>query len=194
MGCRFHEGIENRLQVKGRAADGLEHLACRGLIGQGLGEFVGAGLNLPIETSELLGRLINIRGQHSKLVPVGDGHLLCKVAGGNLPKMSFDRLNWPDQRPRDDVPKAKRQQDTGDGERNNNHSGGHVGPLRCIDGVNHVGLGQIDELVRQTFEAVGQWDDLCLNVARLVRPTGPNEVDDACHLSRELIVVLPNLA
>ena len=72
--------------------------------------------------------------------------------------------------------------------------GGHVGPLGCIDGVNHVGLGDIDELVRQTFEAVGQRDDLCLNVARLARPTGPNEVDDACHLGRELIVVLSDLA
>ena len=73
LGCRFHERIENRLQVKSRAADGLEHFAGRRLIGQGFGEFVGAGLNLLIEPSELLGCLVDVRGKRSKLVPIGDG-------------------------------------------------------------------------------------------------------------------------
>ena len=45
----FHQGVEDRLQVDGGPADGLEHVAGRGLVGQRLGELAGALLDLGFE-------------------------------------------------------------------------------------------------------------------------------------------------
>ena len=41
-GGRFGEGVEHRLQVEGRAADDLEHVAGRGLVFERLLEVAGA--------------------------------------------------------------------------------------------------------------------------------------------------------
>ena len=47
-GGRFGEGVEHRLQIEGRAADDLQHVAGRGLVFERLLEVVGASLQFAI--------------------------------------------------------------------------------------------------------------------------------------------------
>ena len=52
-----------------------------------------------IKPPELLGCLIDVRREHSELVPIGDRDLLGKVAGRDLAEMGLDLLDRLDQRP-----------------------------------------------------------------------------------------------
>ena len=57
------ERIEHRLQVEGRAADGLEHVADRGLLLQRFAQLFGACLHL-VEQSDVLDRDHGLVGEH----------------------------------------------------------------------------------------------------------------------------------
>ena len=73
--------------------------------------------------------------------------------------------------------------------------GGGVGPLGRLDRVHHVGLGDVDQLVRQPFQTIRQRHDLRqLRCPRFIPLAGADEVHHPCHLSRQAVIVLADLS
>ena len=72
---------------------------------------------------------------------------------------------------------------------------GGVGSLARRDAGEHLGLGEVDELVRQAFEAVGQRPRLRrLDRARLGDPSGAEQFGHPRDDAHEPVVRLPHLA
>ena len=105
---RLDQRIEHGLQVEGRSADHLEHFCGRGLLLERLGQFERSDLGLVVETAELPGCVVDVGGEHAELVAIGYFYILREVAGRNATKPRLDRLDRPDERPRNDVAQPER--------------------------------------------------------------------------------------
>ena len=87
-GGRFGEGVEHRLQIEGRAADDLEHVAGRGLVFEQFLEVAGALLQLAIGLGAG-------DGDDSLL---GEGLQQCDLAVGEAADLRTRQLHRADRR------------------------------------------------------------------------------------------------
>ena len=115
-----------------------------------------------------------------------------KVAGRNLAEPGFDLRDRTDQRPGDGVTEDECQHDAAERKAHNGPLRRGVGLIARLDARYHVGLGLVDQLVRQTLETIGQRRSLChLQLSCFRGTAGADQFHDLRHDIREPIVVLP---
>ncbi len=120
---------------------------------------------------------------------------LAEVAGGDLAKARLDLGDRPDQRPREDVAETQRQHDAAERQADHDPPRHLIGLLARLDPLEHVGLGDVDELVGQALETIGERPRLAqLQLARLGDLAGAGELDHLGHDRDEAVVVLPDAA
>ena len=101
------------------------------------------------------------------------------------------RVSGSDDRPREDVAEAERQDDAAERERDHDQARGVVGALARLDLLEHVGLGDVDQLIGQALEPVGERPRLAqLHRARLLDLPGARALDRPGHDRDEAVVVL----
>ena len=117
-----------------------------------------------------------------------------ELAGRDLAQPPRDLGQRPDDRPREDVAEAERQDDAAEREGDHDDARGVVGPLARLDPLEHVGLGDVDQLVGQALEPVGERPRLAqLHLARLVDLPGAGALDRPGHDRDEAVVVRAHL-
>ena len=125
-------------------------------VGQEL-RLVPAGvLKAPVELLEALARRVDVLRERAEFVAVTHRDLLRKVSGCNTIEALVDLLHRHDDRPGYGVAQRQRQDEAREGERDDIDARRFVCGSACVDPVHHVRLGPIDELVRQSFEPVGE--------------------------------------
>src|SRR3954453_9176142 len=108
-----------------------------------------------IETPQFLGPPVDVGRQCSEFVTVDDIDALGKVASSDLTEPGFDLGNRSNQRPGNCVSKDKCQDTATEREAYNGPLRGGVGLTARLDTCHHVGLGLVDQLVRETLKAIG---------------------------------------
>ena len=148
--------VQHRLQLGGRAADDVENFAARGLLLERLAEFLRALLDLLIEAAQLLAGAVDVGGERAQLVAVPDIDPSGELAARDPAQPRRDLGQRPDDRPREHVAETERQHDAAKRERDHDEARGVIGPLARLDPLEHVGLGDVDQLVGQALEPVGE--------------------------------------
>ena len=140
----------------------------------------------------MLGRPVDVGRQGAEFVPIDDIDAVGKVAGGNLAEPSFNLGDRSNQRPGDGVTKDERQHTAAQRK-------AHDSPLRCgvgliarLDAGYHVGLGLVDQLVRETLKTIGQRRSLCdLQFSCFRGTAGADQFQDIRHDIRKPVVLIP---
>ncbi len=147
-----------------------------------LAEFLRPLLDLLIEAAQLLAGPVDVGGERAQLVAVDDLHAPGELAGRDLAQPRGDLGQRPDDRPREDIAEAERQDDAAEREGDHDHARGVIGLLARLDPLEHVGLGDVDQLVGQALEPVGERPGLAqLHLPRLGDLAGAGQLDRTGH-------------
>ena len=104
-------------------------------------------------------------------------------------------VSGPDDRPREDVAQAERQDDAAERQADDDPPRGLIGLLARLDPLQHVGLGDVHQLVGEALEPVGERPRLAqLHLARLGDLPGAGPLHRPGHDLDEAVVFLPDLA
>ena len=184
------DGIQHRLQLGGRAADDAQDLAGCGLPLEGFADLLRPLLDLPIEAAQLLRGAVDVGGERAQLVAVPDRDPSAELAGRDLAQLPRDPPERLDDRPREHVAEAERQDDAAEREADDDEPRDVVGALARLDVFEHVGFGDVDQLVGQALEAVGERACLAqLQRARRLDLPGSGALHRPGHDRDEAVVV-----
>ena len=184
------DGVQDRLQLGSRAADDIEDFAARSLLLERFAQFLRALLDLLIEAAELLAGAVDVSGERAELVAVADLDPPDELASrepaqprrdlGRAARRSTTSRRSQGQREGD---AAKRQGD-------HDQARGVIGALARLDPLEHVGLGDVDQLVGQALEPVGERPRLLeLQLARGRDLAAAGALDRRGHDRDEAVVV-----
>ena len=150
-------------------------------------------LELLVEQAQLARGAVQIVGELAQLVPARHLDPPAEVALGDAAQPGLDLGHRPDQRPGDDIAEPKRQEHAAESDRDHDPPRPRVCLLAGVDAGDHLGLGEVDQLVGEALQAVRQGPRLvALHLARLGDPPGAGQLHDPGHDRDEAVVVAPH--
>ena len=186
--------VQHRLQLGGRTADDVEDFAGRGLPFQGFAKLLRALLDLLIKAAQLRAGAIDVGRQRAQLVAIRDIDAFGELAARDPAQPRRDLRERLDDRRREHVAEAERENDAAERERDHGQARGVISALARFDLLEHAGLGHVDQLIGQALEPVGERSRLAqLHRARLLDLPGARALDRPGHDRDEAVVVRPDL-